>query len=101
GAVTSRDGKPVNEPVVVILRHGAPYAWVAGRDGRYEAPLPTGDYELYATAKGYSQSKPIAVTVGANAATTRDFAALDPPGRIDFDVRDARNDHALDARIAI
>ena len=101
GAVTSRDGKPVDEPVVVILKQGAPYAWIAGRDGRYEAPLPTGDYELYATAKGYSQSKPIAVTVGANAATTRDFAALDPPGRIDFDVRDARNDHALDARITI
>ena len=101
GAVTSRNGQPVDEPVVVILKHGSPYAWVAGRGGRYEAPLPAGDYELYATARGYSQSKPIAVTVATNAATTRDFSALDPPGRIDFDVRDARNGHALDARIAI
>jgi hypothetical protein len=100
GGVTTRDGKPVDEPVVVILKHGAPYAWVTGRAGRYATPLPIGDYELYATAKGYSQSEPVAVTVAADATTTRDLSALDPPGRIDFDVRDARG-RPLDARIAI
>lgn len=101
GAVTTRDGKPVDELVIVILTRGAPYAWIGGRGGRYEATLPVGDYELYATAKGHTQSQPVAVRIGAGTTTTRDFPALEPPGRIDFDVRDAGSGAALDARIAI
>lgn len=101
GAVTTRDGKSVDEPVIVILARGTPYAWIAGRGGHYEAALPVGDYELYATAKGHTQSKPVAVRIDPGTTTTRDFAALEPPGRIDFDVREADSGAALDARIAI
>lgn len=101
GAVTARDGKPIDEPVIVILTRGTPYAWIAGRGGHYEAALPVGDYELYATAKGHTQSKPVAVRIDPGTTTTRDFAALEPPGRIDFDVREAESGAALDARIAI
>lgn len=101
GGVTMRDGEPVDEPVIVVLANGVPYGWIAGRDGRFEATLPAGDYELYATAKGYSQSGPAAVRLDAGTNLTRDFAGLEPPGRIEFDVRDAKSGAPLDARIAI
>ncbi len=73
GAVTTRDGKAVREPVVVVAKQGTPYAWSFGHDGRYEMMLPVGDYEIYATGKGYSQGKPIPVKITANSAVTSEF----------------------------
>jgi hypothetical protein len=101
GTVTTREGKPVDEPFIVILADGATYAWIAGHGGRFEATLPAGDYELYATAKGHTQTEPVAVRVGDGSTLTRDFAGLEPPGRVEFDVRDAKSGVALDARIVI
>jgi hypothetical protein len=43
----------------------------------------------------------VTVRVAGGSVTTRDFAALEPPGRIHLDVRDAKSGAALDARIAI
>ena len=101
GSVKARDGKPVREPVVVIAKHGTPYAWSFGHDSRYEVPLPAGNYEIYATGKGYSQGKSVPVTVTANSAMTADFTDVDPPGQVDFTVVDARTAQPLDARISI
>jgi Carboxypeptidase regulatory-like domain len=101
GAVTSRAGATVGEPVVVIERKGKPYAWVLGHKGRYQVTLPAGEYTLYATARGYSRSAETPVQLVAGAAETRDFTSLEPPGRIDFSVTDARNGRPLDARIVI
>jgi hypothetical protein len=101
GAVTSGDGKAVGTPVVVINRQGKTYAWVVGRHGRYELKLPVGDYDLYATAKNYSQSEHAPVHVTADGDTVRDFHDLQIPGRIRFAVVDARNGKPLDARITI
>jgi hypothetical protein len=101
GAVASPDGRAVDEPVVVFLKQGTPYAWNYGRGGRYVAELPVGEYELYATAKGYSQSQPGVVTVAKGGDTTLDFRSLEPPGNVDFEVVDARTGDGLDARIAI
>jgi hypothetical protein len=101
GVVTTGDGKAVEEPVVVIEQQGTPYAWSLGRGGKYEIRLPVGDYRLYATAKGYSHSKPVAVKVGAGADAALDFRDLEPPGHVDFDVVDARTGQGLDARIVI
>ena len=101
GAVTSRGGATVGEPVVVIERKGKPYAWVLGHNGHYQVTLPAGDYTLYATARGYSRSAETPVQLAAGAAETRDFTSLEPPGRIDFSVTDARNGRPLDARIVI
>jgi len=101
GSVKTRDGKAVREPVVVIAKQGTPYAWSFGHDGRYDVPLPAGDYVIYATGKGYSQSKPVGVTITANNVTTSDFTDVEPPGRVDFTVVDARTAQPLDARIAI
>jgi hypothetical protein len=101
GNVMSREGKPVEEPVIVMMARGHPYAWIGGRDGRYEATLPVGDYELYATAKGHTESARVAVRIAADATTILDFDGLEPPGRVEFDVRDAKTGAPLDARIAI
>ena len=101
GSVKTRDGQPVNEPVVVVYKQGTPYAWSFGRDGRYEVPLPVGDYAIYATGKGYSQGKPVPVRIAADAVKTMDFGELEPPGRVDFAVVDARTTQPLDARIGI
>ena len=101
GVVSARDGKAVDQPVVVIEKHGKPYAWVLGFRGTYELVLPVGDYGLYATARNYAQSDTIPVKVTAGAHETRDFRDLASPGRIQFAVTDARNGKPLDARIAI
>ena len=101
GVVTTRDGKPVAQPIVVIEKQGVPYGWSVGHDGRYEVRVPVGAYRLYATAKGYSQSAPLSLEVGAGNAAVADFKALDPPGRVSFSVKDARSARAEDARITI
>lgn len=101
GEVTTRDGKPVADPVVVVARHGAPYAWTFGRAGRFDFELPAGDYDMYATARGHSQSAPVSVTIAPGATQTRDFRGLEPPGRVSFAVVDGKTRAGLDARIVI
>ena len=63
GVVLDHAGLPVAQPVIVVERDGATYAWVVGRNGRYEIVLPEGDYRLYATAKNYSQTATTAVKI--------------------------------------
>jgi Carboxypeptidase regulatory-like domain len=101
GVVTSRDGRAVDKPVVVIRKRGTAYGWVYGRGGRYVAELPVGEYELYATAKGYSQSQPTVVKLGAGDDAALYFGELEPPGSVDFEIVDARTGDGLDARIVI
>jgi hypothetical protein len=101
GTVTSGDGKAVEIPVIVIEKQGKPYAWVLGRHGGYELKLPAGDYDVYATAKNYSQSEHAPLHVAAGSDTARDFHDLQIPGRIRFAVNDARNGRPLDARISV
>jgi len=100
GAVTERDGKPVEQPVVAIEKQGKLYAWVLGHGGEYELNLPEGDYSLYATAKQYSQSRTIPVVITADSHQTRDFRDLQRPGRIHFTVAGPTG-KPLDARIQI
>ena len=101
GVVTSRDGKRLSEPVVVVEKAHQAYAWALGHDGAYSMRLPAGDYLLYATGPNYSKSRPVPVTVSAGAELKHDFSDLDPPGRIDFSVKDSRSGAPLDARIVI
>ena len=101
GVVTTRDGKPVTNPVVVVSKQGVPYVWNVGSNGAYDVLLPAGEYQLYATAKGHSQSNPVTVQVSANGNATADFKDLELPGRVDFDVLDATSGKGLDARIVI
>ncbi|MGL6224211.1 MAG: CehA/McbA family metallohydrolase, partial [Steroidobacteraceae bacterium] len=101
GVVVTRDGKVVAQPVVVVTKQGAPYAWTLGRDGDYQLDLPVGNYQLYATAPGHSQSKPTALRVTAGGTVTANFGDLAPPGHVQFVVTDKRTGRGLDARIAI
>jgi len=101
GLVKSRDGQALEQPVVVIEKDGRPYAWALGHGGAYRTPLPTGDYAVYATGPGYSQSKPQHITVSTGTDQVLNFSDLEEPGRIEFSVRDARTGAPLDARIVI
>ncbi len=101
GVVTTSEGVPVAQPVVVIEREGKPYGWVLGHDGRYQMTLAAGHYSLYATARNYSRSAPAAVLLAAGADKVSDFRDLRPPGHIDFAVLDGNTGRALEARLAI
>ncbi len=101
GAVTGSDGRAIKQPVVVVEKQGKPYGWVLGKAGRYEITLPMGEFTLYATARGYSQSLPSAVRVEPNAVHTLDLGGLKSPGRVRFKVSDVSTGAPLDASLSI
>lgn len=101
GRVTDTAGRPVAKPIVVVEKAGVPFAWAAGREGSYTMKLPAGDYALYATAAGYSDSPQARLTVTAKSAVRRDFAGVEPPGQLEISVKDAAAGAALDGRIDI
>jgi hypothetical protein len=101
GTVAARAGAAIGQPVVVVEAHGKPYAWALGHDGHYRLTLPAGEYVLYATARDYARSAPAQLTVGAGTDQEQDFRGIEPPGRIELAVRDARSGAPLDARLEI
>ncbi|HEU5443865.1 MAG TPA: CehA/McbA family metallohydrolase, partial [Steroidobacteraceae bacterium] len=101
GAVADTAGHPVVSPVVIVEKSGIPFAWTAGRNGRYAIELPAGNYALYAAAAGYSDSARARLTVRRNGAVRRDFAGLEPPGHLEIAVTDGASGAPLDARIDI
>jgi hypothetical protein len=101
GVVTTHDGQPIAQPVVVVEKDGKPYAWTLGQDGSYRLRLPAGDYVLYATGRNYSRSAESPLQLVAGRDEVRDFHDLQRPGRIAFEVADARDGTPLDARIVI
>jgi Carboxypeptidase regulatory-like domain len=102
GKVTASDGRGVGKAVVVIERAGKPYAWTfTGGDGAYRIALPAGDYQAYATAKGFSESASAAATISPGAKVGVDFGQLQPPGSLHFVVSRRGSGDPLDARIAI
>ncbi|WOI57209.1 CehA/McbA family metallohydrolase [Palleronia sp. LCG004] len=96
----SSDGSPVEDSVLVVEREDTPYAWTLTPDGSYEIDLPAGEYSVYATAEGYSQSEPQSVTVVAGDSKSLDFDSLEAPGTLNFAVTDEEG-APLDARISI
>jgi hypothetical protein len=102
GVASASDGRPVARPVVIFERAGKPYAWtIGGADGRYRITLPAGDYQVYATAKGYSESARSAAAITPASALTLDLGGLQPPGRLKFVVTRQGGAEPIDARIAI
>ncbi len=101
GRVVSNDGQPVSRPAVVVRKDDMPYAWTVGNDGDYEISLPAGDYDIYATARGYAKGATTNVTVLKGSDTRMDFSDVKLPGSIHFRVADAKTERALDARISI
>ncbi len=101
GKVTSGDDKPIERPAVVAYQDGHPFAWTIGRNGEYEFELPVGDYQIHATAKGYSQGVSRDVTITSGSAKVADFDDVDAPGIVYFQVSDADTGQGRDARISI
>ncbi|NDU99680.1 CehA/McbA family metallohydrolase [Pseudoroseicyclus tamaricis] len=99
GDIAGTDGA-IENAVLVVEKDGTPFAWTQTPDGSYEIDLPAGEYSVYATAEGYSDSEPQALTVSADGATTLDFADLEAPGTLNFTVTDDAGE-PLDARITI
>ncbi len=99
GQIGSAEG-PVEELVLVIEKEGSPYAWTLTPDGSYEVALPVGDYTVYATAQGYSESAPQKVAIAGGGTETIDFDDLEAPGTLSFAVTDG-DGAPLDARIEI
>nr|WP_162136601.1 CehA/McbA family metallohydrolase [Oceaniovalibus guishaninsula] len=93
-------GTLVKQSVLVVEKSGTPYAWTLTPDGNYQIPLPAGDYSVYATAAGYSQSAPRSVTLTQGQSAALDFEDLQPPGTLRFNVTDGEG-QPRDARIEI
>jgi hypothetical protein len=101
GSVKTQQGKSVTEPAVVVLKKGVPYIWVIGKHGEYNIDLPVGDYQVYATGKGYSDSTKHDVSIKYNDSQTLSFSDLLAPGKVNIQVTDAQTTAALDAKIQI
>ncbi len=101
GYVKTQHGNPVANPAVVVLKEGVPYIWVIGKDGMYNIDLPIGDYQVYASGKGYSDSKKHNVSIKYNVTQPLSFDDLLAPGQVNIQVTDAQSRRALDAKIQI
>ncbi|MBS0378158.1 MAG: CehA/McbA family metallohydrolase [Proteobacteria bacterium] len=101
GEVTASGGERLEDPVVVIEKDGKPWGWILGHAGTYQARLPQGEYRLYAAGRNYAPSAPVVVNIGTDTQQVQDFSGLEPPGRIDLKVEDARSHAPRDARIVI
>jgi hypothetical protein len=101
GSVKTQQGKSVAEPAVVVIKEGVPYIWVMGESGEYNIDLPVGDYQVYATGKGYSDSTKHDVSIKHNVSQNLPFADLLAPGKVNIQVTDAQTTDALDAKIQI
>ncbi len=101
GSVKTQQGKSVTEPAVVVLKKGVPYIWVIGENGEYNIDLPVGDYQVYATGKGYSDSTMHDVSIKHNDSQALSFTDLLAPGKVNIQVTDAQTTAALDAKIQI
>ncbi|WP_299083671.1 CehA/McbA family metallohydrolase [uncultured Paraglaciecola sp.] len=101
GSVKTQGGKPVDEPAVVVLKDDVPFIWTIGKDGLFSIDLPVGDYQVYATGKGYSDSKKHHINIKNKQAQSLIFDDLLAPGKIAIKVTDAHTRAALDAKIQI
>jgi hypothetical protein len=88
GSVKTQQGQSVPEPAVVVLKKGVPYISVIGKNGEYKLHLLAGNYQVYATAKGYSDSTKHEVRIKHNVSHTLSFADLLAPGEVKIRVTD-------------
>ncbi|WP_133469381.1 CehA/McbA family metallohydrolase [Paraglaciecola marina] len=101
GKVKTQLGKPVDEPALVVLKDGVPYIWALGKHGEYKLDLPVGDYQVYATSKGYSDSEKQAISIKNGVSQNLLFNDLLAPGEVNVQVTDSNKKLPLDAKIQI
>lgn len=101
GEVKTQGGALLVQPAIVVTKDGVPYIWGLGHKGQYQIDLPVGDYQVYATGKGYSDSKVHNIEIIENKTQTLSFDDLLAPGRVSINVSDANSKIPLDAKIKI
>ena len=101
GQVTTRDGKLVDSPAVIVLKDGQPYIWVIGQQGKYSLQLPVGDYQVYASGQGYSDSQKHPLSIKKDSKIQMSFDDLLAPGKVSINITDATTELPLDAKIQI
>jgi hypothetical protein len=101
GVVRGRNAGVIEGAVVIVKQADVPYAWTVAHDGAYELTLPVGEYNLEASARNYSVSSQRSLSVAAGSNLQLDFADLQAPGQIHFQVTDAGSGQPLDARLSI
>jgi hypothetical protein len=101
GEVRTQSGTALQAPAVVVSKEGVPYMWGLGEDGQYQFDLPVGQYQVYATGKGYSASKIHDIEITEKQTHTLSFDDLLAPGQVSIQVTDARTNTPLDAKIKI
>ena len=101
GQVASDDGEVLERPAVIVMKNGTPLFWGIGEAGRYEIDIPTGDFEIYATARGYGQSQSKRLSISSESKTTVDFDDVRPPGVVQIQVNNQQSGEPLDARVSI
>lgn len=101
GQVQTPNHQAVHTPAIVVSQQGVPYMWGLGQDGQYQFELPVGEYQVYATGKGYSHSKVQTVEITADKNQTLSFDDLLAPGQVSVKVADAQTKTPLDAKVKI
>ncbi|MEP1552983.1 CehA/McbA family metallohydrolase, partial [Paraglaciecola sp.] len=101
GEVKTQLGKSVDDPALVVLKDGVPYIWALGKHGEYKLDLPVGDYQVYATSKGYSDSEKQAISIKNGVSQNLLFNDLLAPGEVNIQVTDSNKKLPLDAKIQI
>ncbi|GAC34675.1 CehA/McbA family metallohydrolase [Paraglaciecola polaris] len=101
GDVQTQSGKVLAQPAIVVTKDGVPYMWGLGQNGQYQFDLPVGEYQVYATGKGYSDSKVHTIEITENNTQTLSFNDLLAPGKVSIHVTDANTKAPLDAKIKI
>jgi hypothetical protein len=72
-----------------------------GSNGSYEINLPSGSYDIYATARGCTQGSTRKISVSNGSKTRIDFNDVKPSGHLNIQVLNKETRKPLDARISI
>jgi hypothetical protein len=87
GTVKTQKGETVSNPSIIVMKNSKPYVRVTGdAKGAYSQRLQPGEYQIVATAEGYTESEPKSVTITEAQTATLDFADLLGPAPVTFKV---------------
>ncbi|MCI0594016.1 MAG: phosphoesterase, partial [Chromohalobacter sp.] len=92
GQLRNGSGQAPHNGLVVIEKHGVPYAWTLADEGAFSMPLPVGEYQAYATAEGFANSESVELNVTADSERTLTFSDMQGPGTLSLDIRSEEGD---------
>ncbi|MAD14947.1 MAG: TonB-dependent receptor [Alteromonadaceae bacterium] len=101
GEVQTQSGSTLTQPAIIVTKDDVPYMWGLGQNGQYQFDLPVGQYQVYATGKGYSASKIHDIEITEKKTQTLSFSDLLAPGEVNIQVIDANTKAPLDGKIKI